>query len=95
MAQAPETHTAHERRIAALEDELKQRDRRITELEHKLQQRDRRSTKKISYEDEIEEEEVAIDDVKEEVGMSASDGGRRGRGDVPSMYAPGTEASVR
>jgi hypothetical protein len=36
-----------------------------------LQQRDRRSTKKI-YEDEIEEEEEAIDDVKEEVGMWAS-----------------------
>ena len=74
MAQAPETHTAHEQRIAALDDEIKQRDRRIAELEHKLEQRDRRSTKALK--DEIEEEvegiDEAIDDVKEEVNMWAS-----------------------
>jgi hypothetical protein len=65
MAQTPETHTAQERRIAELENELRQRDRRITELELRLKQRDRRITNIDEFENE---EDEAFDIVKEEVG---------------------------
>jgi predicted nucleic acid-binding Zn-ribbon protein len=91
MAQAPETHTAHERRIAALDEEIKQRDHRIAELERKLEQRDRRSTKALK--DEIEEEEEGIDeaihDAREEVNMWASAlvGGIEGVVDIYNEYA--------